>query len=68
LARDYGASPIARLVVREPALDFAELLAADPADPLPPFAHLLAATPSPTTLVWRIETHSRIRSIPEGRG
>jgi hypothetical protein len=68
LARDYGASPVTRLATREVALDFANLLAADSADPLPPFAHVLAVSPSPTTLLWRIETRPRIRSIPELRG
>jgi hypothetical protein len=68
LARDYGARAVARIAARDVELDFAELLAADSALAMPPFAHVHEPIQAPAALFWRIETHSRFRSILAIRG
>lgn len=73
LARDYGARAVARTAVartaaRDAEHGFAQLLAANSPDALPPFIHVLAPMHSPSALVWRIETHSHFRSILQTQG
>jgi hypothetical protein len=61
LARDYGATAVARADARAAEQGFAEMVAADGVAGLPPFAHVRSPL-SPTALIWRIESHPRFRS------